>query len=356
MASDYQIVTLFLFTELCEKVIVAEDGKSNVKDKFPFIFTSYRIHHQDSGHHVTYISEDGRYAIAFCDGIWVIQKAKYINQKPKRCWKFAFTEEDGQRPTDTGFTWKYKNKIGANEVTWPDAGMGLSVTCAPIDCKWSDWAASGPCSKECGGGIQQLSRVQTQVAMYAGRACSGDFTATQPCNDFPCPINCMWSNWGEWGTCSRRCGGGTQWQFRSISQAAAHGGKGCSGSFVMKRPCNRKPCPTEGEDSNLIKKQIDDLKGTLVTHIQNEIDNDRSSLESKIESQLNQLEDSLRDDMNRINDQLKKDDFKIKALCQFANLFFHPLYNVCQDGFDSEQFAGFGTGTAGFDTGRDSNS
>ena len=64
-------------------------------------------------------------------------------------------------------------------VTWPEAGTGLTVRCAPVDCEWGEWLPSEPCSVECGGGIQKFSRDISREAMYGGKACSGKFTSTR---------------------------------------------------------------------------------------------------------------------------------------------------------------------------------
>ena len=111
-----------------------------MKGKFPRIFTTYTIDPEDHDPPV-YISKNRKNAISFCDGTWVIQKSKHVFQD---CWKFAYSEDDKQCPSDTGSSWKYKNKTEGNAATWPSAGTGLTVTCAPVDCEWGEWFPSEP--------------------------------------------------------------------------------------------------------------------------------------------------------------------------------------------------------------------
>merc|ERR1712241_478289 len=70
----------------------------------------------------------------------------------------------------------------------------------PVNCEWSDWSW-GTCSVTCGGGTQSGSRTVSQEAANGGTDCTGETTATQPCNTESCqdPVNCEWSAW-SWGT------------------------------------------------------------------------------------------------------------------------------------------------------------
>ena len=55
---------------------------------------------------------------------------------------------------------------------------------------------------------------------------------------FSVPVDCVW---GEFGTCSVTCGGGTQ--IRTVLTEAANGGAPCPGSDTQT--CNEDPCPGE---------------------------------------------------------------------------------------------------------------
>ena len=58
--------------------------------------------------------------------------------------------------------------------------------------------------------------------------------------------DCKWSEWGKWGSCSEKCGGGTQLRTRFISQPSLNGGKACTGSSSEEQACNTKECPSKG--------------------------------------------------------------------------------------------------------------
>ena len=55
----------------------------------------------------------------------------------------------------------------------------------PINCQWSDWSASGSCSKSCNGGSQKFRRFKTVVERNGG-SCSGSRETYKSCNTQPC--------------------------------------------------------------------------------------------------------------------------------------------------------------------------
>ncbi|KAJ0009633.1 hypothetical protein NQD34_001335 [Periophthalmus magnuspinnatus] len=58
------------------------------------------------------------------------------------------------------------------------------------------------------------------------------------------PVNGGWGVWGPWGDCSRTCGGGVQYSFRSCdSPLPKNGGQFCEGKRVQYRSCNTETCP-----------------------------------------------------------------------------------------------------------------
>ena len=63
-------------------------------------------------------------------------------------------------------------------------------------------------------------------------------------NDLLDPINCHWSNWAAWGSCSRTCGGGSKTRYRS-KNGPYWGGIQCSGSASSSTSCNTHGCPGE---------------------------------------------------------------------------------------------------------------
>ncbi|XP_037131601.1 LOW QUALITY PROTEIN: A disintegrin and metalloproteinase with thrombospondin motifs 1-like [Syngnathus acus] len=58
------------------------------------------------------------------------------------------------------------------------------------------------------------------------------------------PVNGGWGVWGPWGDCSRTCGGGVQYSFRSCDNPLPkNGGKYCEGKRIQYRSCNTELCP-----------------------------------------------------------------------------------------------------------------
>ena len=57
----------------------------------------------------------------------------------------------------------------------------------PVDCVWSDWTQWNSCSETCGLGTKHRARSYFQEAMYGGNNCTGESTSTQTCNLSPCP-------------------------------------------------------------------------------------------------------------------------------------------------------------------------
>ena len=57
-------------------------------------------------------------------------------------------------------------------------------------------------------------------------------------------VDGKWSEWRDWGECSRSCGGGFHTRSRTCTEPPPrHGGKDCSGKPDETRPCNTQSCP-----------------------------------------------------------------------------------------------------------------
>ena len=61
-------------------------------------------------------------------------------------------------------------------------------------------------------------------------------------------VDCEWE-YGEFGECSKTCGGGTKFRYPIITTHPAHGGEGCPQHVVDNVPdsmdCNPQMCPSE---------------------------------------------------------------------------------------------------------------
>ncbi|CAL8390094.1 unnamed protein product [Boreogadus saida] len=57
-----------------------------------------------------------------------------------------------------------------------------------------------------------------------------------------------WSSWGEWGTCSRSCGGGVQLAQRLCNNPPPRNhGRYCTGKRTVHRSCSGPPCPPQSK-------------------------------------------------------------------------------------------------------------
>lgn len=116
------------------------------------------------------------------------------------------------------------------------------------DCKVTEWVFK-KCSKPCkqheddAAGEMEGTREVAQLAGEGGASCP--VLATKlPCNDKPCPINCVVGGWAKWSACSKDCGGGTTSRARKVITQAKDGGKLCPVTEERKS-CNVGSCSDE---------------------------------------------------------------------------------------------------------------
>ena len=121
--------------------------------------------------------------------------------------------------------------------------LDLYLSTRSVDCIWGSWSTWVTCSVTCGGGTTERRRTIVQAAQYGGTDCVGNNIDYQSCNTNPCSIDCIWSSWSSWGSCSRTCGGGTQERRRTITQTAQYGGTECTGNSIAYKNCNTNSCP-----------------------------------------------------------------------------------------------------------------
>merc|ERR1711871_1529288 len=88
--------------------------------------------------------------------------------------------------------------------------------------------------------------------MQNGGLLCPDLVSTEvECNQQPCPIDCVLSEWSTWGTCSQICGGGNQTRHKEVLIGAAHGGTDCTEMHDVKT-CNTQECnPCEIDNSEM---------------------------------------------------------------------------------------------------------
>ncbi|XP_060552023.1 hemicentin-1-like isoform X2 [Ruditapes philippinarum] len=119
----------------------------------------------------------------------------------------------------------------------------------PVDGNWGNWGHWNPCTLSCGGGTRTRSRAcNYPEPLYGGLYCIGTDLQLDYCNSEPCPVHGGWADWGLFGECSVSCGGGLKKRFRTCSNPSpSNNGHPCRGQADDTVPCNRDPCPIDGE-------------------------------------------------------------------------------------------------------------
>jgi hypothetical protein len=94
--------------------------------------------------------------------------------------------------------WNYLPSSG-----WTSFGSRLSTNCAAVNCQWTSWGSWQSCSVSCGGGTKKRFRSKFVKAENGGLDCPGDNQESQNCADTNCPlrINCP----SGWTTLSGTC-------------------------------------------------------------------------------------------------------------------------------------------------------
>jgi hypothetical protein len=125
--------------------------------------------------------------------------------------------------------------------------LGSTVKCAtkscPVDCVTTDFGAWTKCSKSCGTGATTRHRKVTTAASFGGRKCPST-VHSKKCNAAPCPVDCKLTKFGKWSTCTRTCGKGQQERRRHIVDPPSYGGLKCKAT-VQQRDCNTYHCPID---------------------------------------------------------------------------------------------------------------
>merc|ERR1712079_104572 len=132
-------------------------------------------------------------------------------------------------------------------LDWIKDNMEKPVT---VDCDWTSWSDWSSCSQTCGAGVREKSRqVKTTaqndgspINLRFGSPCWGSARQTESCNIQECPVDCLWSDWTKSGGCTKTCGGGFQYFERTMLVKAQNGGKSCTGGPLKRENCNDHNC------------------------------------------------------------------------------------------------------------------
>eukprot|EP00397_Hematodinium_sp_SG-2012_P007230 GEMP01007272.1.p1 GENE.GEMP01007272.1~~GEMP01007272.1.p1 ORF type:complete len:1040 (+),score=226.82 GEMP01007272.1:331-3450(+) len=121
-----------------------------------------------------------------------------------------------------------------------------------VDCQFAEWTNWDACSCSCNG-IRARGRHIQRFSEQGGLACSGALKELQPCNTDTCEegvhalppadlVDCKLSDWENWTSCTKTCGGGLQTRSRTVAVPPAHGGVLCHYSLQEVRECGREKC------------------------------------------------------------------------------------------------------------------
>ncbi|XP_078661399.1 semaphorin-5A-like isoform X2 [Branchiostoma floridae x Branchiostoma belcheri] len=122
----------------------------------------------------------------------------------------------------------------------PCVEPATQVSNCTINGGWSEWSVWTCCSRTCGPAVKMRHRSCTNPApQYGGRLCVGYSQEHLVCNNPPCPeAKGVWLDWSPWSRCSRKCGGGIQERTRMCT--AQECPSGCDKEY---RSCNTNNCP-----------------------------------------------------------------------------------------------------------------
>ncbi|XP_071981860.1 hemicentin-2 isoform X2 [Engystomops pustulosus] len=109
---------------------------------------------------------------------------------------------------------------------------------------FSEWQEWGPCTRSCGQGVQERARMcNNPPPANGGRPCMGREVDVRACSLPPCPVDGGWTGWSSWSQCSATCGDGTKQRTRScFSPPPQNGGKTCIGKDVETETCQLPQC------------------------------------------------------------------------------------------------------------------
>jgi len=157
---------------------------------------------------------------------------------------------NGQTATDIG------QRIGLSEKDKIEINKRYNCQTSAIDGQWSAWGEYSTCTKTCGGGTQTRTRTCSNPApSLGGSQCPGLASESRDCNTDSCPVNGQWSAWGEYSACTKTCGGGLQTRTRTCTNPApSGGGSQCSGLASESKECMTSSCPGTGDYTKLTNK------------------------------------------------------------------------------------------------------
>ena len=120
----------------------------------------------------------------------------------------------------------------------------LFFSVSPRDCEVSEWTAYSKCTRKCGGGTLEQRRSVVADPAHGGIGCPAlrriHECNTQPCPDSHCPTTAWQPAAGS--RCSKACGGGERQVVRALIEPKPQ----CKHVQLQKTVrCNRHACPRD---------------------------------------------------------------------------------------------------------------
>jgi hypothetical protein len=203
---------------------------------------------EDSGTHTRTrtVTQEALYGADECAHLSETQACELSNC-PIDCEVSAWPDEYGECDIVCGGGLKYRTRsvlvqqaFFGKDCPALSESVGCNTHPCPIPCVMSDWGSFSDCTLSCGTGSQTRERNITTAPLYGGTLCL-NLTHSEPCNEDECPVDCVMSEWGYWGTCSKVCESGVHYRTRSVESEAGYGGLVC-GPQTASQACNTQIC------------------------------------------------------------------------------------------------------------------